>query len=133
MKLTPQVSLTFNGQCEAAFTFYERCLNGTISGFFRYRGSPMASQAPPGWEDKIMHATLTIGESAISGADVPQYETPRGFSILLQMNDPVAAERVFQALSENARIETPFQKTFWASGFGSLIDQFGIPWSVNCE
>jgi PhnB protein len=26
----------------------------------------------------------------------------------------------------------PFGKTFFAKGFGMCIDQFGIPWMVNC-
>jgi len=49
------------------------------------------------------------------------------------MDDSVAAERVFQALAENGRIEMPLQKTFWANRFGVLVDRFGIPWSINCE
>ena len=27
----------------------------------------------------------------------------------------------------------PFQKTFWAAGFGMGTDRFGTPWMVNCE
>ena len=27
----------------------------------------------------------------------------------------------------------PFQKTFWAAGFGVVTDQFGISWEINCE
>jgi PhnB protein len=27
----------------------------------------------------------------------------------------------------------PLQETFWAVRFGVLVDQFGIPWSINCE
>jgi PhnB protein len=27
----------------------------------------------------------------------------------------------------------PIQKTFWAVRFGMLVDQFGIPWMINCE
>jgi PhnB protein len=27
----------------------------------------------------------------------------------------------------------PFEHTFWAYRFGMLVDQFGIPWMVNCE
>ena len=71
----------------------------------------------------------------ISGSDVPpdRYEAPQGFQVVLQMDDPVAAERVFNALAENARIAMPLQETFWAIRFGVLVDQFGIPWSINCE
>jgi PhnB protein len=27
----------------------------------------------------------------------------------------------------------PVQETFWALRFGVLVDQFGIPWIINCE
>ena len=26
----------------------------------------------------------------------------------------------------------PFGKTFFAKGFGMCVDQFGMPWMVNC-
>jgi PhnB protein len=25
------------------------------------------------------------------------------------------------------------QKTFWSVGFAMPVDQFGIPWMINCE
>jgi PhnB protein len=135
MKLTPQISLAFNGQCEAAFRFYEQCLNGTITFMLTWGNSPMAADAPPGWDTKIAHATLKIGDTAIAGSDVPpdRYQQPKGFEVVLQMDDAVAAERVFQTLAERGRIAMPLQETFWATRFGVLVDQFGIPWSINCE
>jgi len=135
MKLNPQLSLAFDGQCEAAFRFYAQHLNGTIAYMLTWGNSPAATDAPPGWEAKIYHATLKIGDAAFAGADAPpgRYEQPKGFSVLLGIDDPAAAERVFQALAENGRIEMPLQKTFWASRFGVLVDQFGIPWEINCE
>jgi PhnB protein len=27
----------------------------------------------------------------------------------------------------------PYAPTFWAAGFGMLVDKFGVPWMVNCE
>ena len=135
MKLNLHISLGFNGQCEAAFRLYEECLSGTIAYKLTWGNSPAAADAPPGWDAKIYHATLKIGDTAIAGGDVPpdQYEPPKGFQILLNMDDPVAAERVFHALAENGKIAMPLQETFWARRFGVLVDQFGIPWSINCE
>jgi PhnB protein len=34
--------LGFNGQCEAAFKFYEKCLGGKIEFMLTYGDSPMA-------------------------------------------------------------------------------------------
>jgi PhnB protein len=135
MKLNPHISLAFNGQCEAAFRFYEQCLNGTIAYMLTWGDSPMAADAPPEWGAKIAHATLKIGDVGFAGSDVPpdRYEQPRGFQILLNMDDSVAGERIFQALAENGKVAMPLQETFWASRFGVVVDQFGIPWSINCE
>ena len=133
--MTPQLSLAFNGECEAAFRLYERCMNGTISFMLTWGNSPMAAEAPAGWEAKIYHATLKIGDAAISGGDVApdKYEPPKGFSIILRLDDEEAAERIYQALADGGRADMPLQKTFWARRFGVLVDRFGIPWSINCE
>ena len=133
MKLTPEIALVFDGQCEAAFKLYEQCMNGTITFMLKWGDSPMAADAPPGWESKIAHATLKIGETAMSGSDQPLYHRPQGFSVTLQMDDPAAAERVFQALAENGDVKMPIQETFWARRFASVIDRFGIPWAINCD
>jgi PhnB protein len=126
--------LNFNGQCEAAFKFYEKSLGGKILFMGTYTGSPMADQMPPEWGHKIMHATLTIGGHELMGCDVApnRFEAPKGFSVTLAFNDLAEAERVFNALAENGKVSMPMQKTFWAAGFGMLVDQFGIPWMINC-
>jgi PhnB protein len=133
MKLNPHVS--FSGQCEAAFHFYERCLGGKIVTMLTYGNSPMAEQAPPEFRGKILHATLTLGTSVLYGADVlpEQYQPPSGFHLTVGLNDPDQAERIFQALSENGVVQMPLQKTFWAVRFGVLVDQFGVSWEINCE
>jgi PhnB protein len=135
MKLNPHISLSFNGQCEAAFRSYERCLKGTITFMLTWGDSPMAGDAPADWGEKIVHATLEIGDTVISGSDVPPglYAQPRGFEIVLPIDDPAAAEHVFQALADKGTVAVPLQETFWAIRFGVVIDQFGIPWAINCE
>jgi PhnB protein len=68
-----------------------------------------------------------------SDATPEHYEAAKGFRVTLGMNDPANAERVFHALAENGKVSMPIQETFWAVRFGMLVDQFGIPWMVNCE
>jgi PhnB protein len=127
--------LAFNGQCEAAFRFYEQCLEGKIAVMLTWADSPMASDAPPGFGDKILHATLTVGDNVLAGSDsLPgQYQQPQGFQILVNIGDPIDGERIFNALAERGKVLMPFQKTFWAAGFGVLTDQFGISWELNSE
>jgi PhnB protein len=133
MQMNPYVS--FKGDCEAAFTFYEQCLGATPGAMFRYAGSPMANQVPPDWSGKLMHASLTIGGQVLMGADVPpnQYEAPQGFSLSLQIKSAAEAERIFRELANGGRVVMPLEKTFWAERFGMVADRFGISWLINCE
>jgi len=133
MQLNPY--LNFNGQCESAFKFYEKCLGGKITAMLTFGSSPMAEKTPQEWHDKIMHARLTVGEAVLMASDAPpgHYEKTKGMSIALNTDRPEEAERIFAALSENGAVQMPIQPTFWAARFGMLIDQFGIPWMINCE
>ena len=45
MQMSPYLS--FNGQCEQAFTFYEQCLGGRCGPMFRYGGSPWRIRCRP--------------------------------------------------------------------------------------
>ena len=132
MQLSPY--LNFNGQCEAAFKFYERVLGGKIEAMITYAGTPAEEHAPPELRNKILHARLIVGGDALMGSDAPpdRYEAPKGFSVSIQIGDPADAERIFHALAENGVVQLPIQQTFWAERFGMLVDQFGIPWMVNC-
>jgi PhnB protein len=133
MQMNPYLS--FKGECEAAFKFYEQCLGAQPGAIFRYAGSPMADHVPADWSDKIMHGSLTIGDQALMGADAApdQYEEPKGFSLSLQIKSTADAERIFHDLAEGGRVVMPLEKTFWAERFGMLVDRFGIPWMINCE
>ena len=133
VQVTPYLS--FNGQCEEAFKFYEKHLGGKISFMMTYGDSPMADQAPPEWKKKIMHVTLALDDYVLQGADAPpgQYQKPQGFTISLGTDDAQEADRLFKALEENGVVGMPLQETFWALRFGAVTDQFGTPWMINCE
>jgi PhnB protein len=132
MKLNPY--LNFNGQCEAAFQFYEQVLGGKIASKMTWGEMPDA-EIPPELRDRIMHVSLQIGDEWLMGADTPPdaYEQPKGINVALHYKDTSQGERIFNALAENGNVVMPFQKTFWAAGFGMCVDRFGIPWLVNCE
>ena len=133
MKVSPYMS--FNGQCAAAFKFYEQCLGGKIVFMQTHGDSPMKDQVSADWHDKIMHATLAVGDNVLMGADPPpdRYRAPQGITLSIGIADPADGERIFNALAENGTVRMPFQKTFWSAGFGMAIDRYGIPWMVNCD
>ena len=127
--------LSFKGECEAAFKFYEQCLDGQLGAIFRYAGSPLADQVPADWQDKVMHGSFTLGDQVLMGGDVApdRYEQPKGFSLSLQMQSAADAERIFHELAKDGTVVMPLEKTFWAARFGMVVDRFGIPWLINCE
>jgi PhnB protein len=133
MQMNPYLS--FGGDCEEAFNFYEKCLDGKLGEIFRYAGTPVSEQVPADWQNKVMHGSLTIGEQVLMGADIApdRYEKPQGFSLSLQIKSTTQAERIFQLLAKDGTVVMPLQKTFWAARFGMLVDRFGIPWMINCE
>jgi len=133
MQLYP--NLTFDGQCEAAFQFYEQCFHGRTVFSMTYAESPQGPPVPPDWGSKITHATFAHPDFTLHGADVPpdRYQKPQGFSLQLNLSDPTEAERIFNTLAEAGTVQMPVQETFWALRFGVLVDRFGIPWLVNCE
>ncbi len=127
--------LNFNGTCEAAFKFYQQVFGGKDLNLFTHGDSPMAGEVPPDWRNKIMHARLVIGDSVLMGSDAPPqgFTKPQGFYVSMSIKDTAEAERLFNALAENGQVQMPLQQTFWAARFGMLVDQFNIPWMINCE
>ena len=127
--------LHFKGNCREAFDFYAATLRGRIAFAMTYGESPAASQTPPEVRDQIIHARLEFGDQALMGCDPPRerFQPAQGFNVLLTVQDPAEAERVFVALAREGSISMPFAQTFWAYRFGMCTDRFGIPWMVNCE
>lgn len=131
MKITPYLS--FNGDCEAAFKFYEKVFGGKIGSMMTFGESPMAARFPAE-SRKIMHASLMIGDQVIAGSDAcgADYEKPRGVRVTINVESPGEADRIFKALAENGSVEMECQETFWARRFGMVTDRFGSPWMINC-
>jgi PhnB protein len=133
MQLNPY--LTFNGDCEAAFKFYERTLGGKLALLLKYETAPPEENLPADWHGKIMHARLELGDRVLMGSDHLS-QTPTEMqrcSMQLELQDADEAARIFHALSVNGQVTMPFGPTFWALRFGTLKDQFGVPWIINCE
>ena len=127
------VYLFFDGTCADAMRFYERTLSGKLS-LMTHAESPMAAQTPPGSANRILHARLELDGHVLMASDsmVGQpYEGMKGFSLSLTYPTAADAQKVFDALVQGGKVTMPMQKTFWAEGFGMLVDRFGTPWMVN--
>jgi PhnB protein len=133
MRVEPH--LTFRGDCEEAFRFYEGLFGGRLA-LLSYGSSPAASTVPEGWRSKIVHATLALaGGNRLLGADVlaEHFERPQGFYVLAALRDAADAQRVFDALANGGSVRMPLQKTFWSPSFGAVVDRFGTPWEITVE
>jgi PhnB protein len=126
--------LFYNGNCEAALKYYQKVLGAEIEAMLTYDSGPADMPIPPDYKKKVMHAKISIDDEVIMASDAPpgNFHPPQGFAVSLQVEDPADAERRFKALSEGGTVNMPFAKTFFSKGFGMCVDQFGIPWMVNC-
>jgi PhnB protein len=133
MDFTPY--LNFNGTCAEAFRFYAQTLHGQIVAMQTHGESPMKDQVPPEWRDSILHARLEIGGRVLMGSDAPpaHYHAPQGMCVSVSVTTPAEGQRIFDAFATGGKVTMPFAQTFWSSGFGMLVDRFGIPWMVNCD
>ena len=128
MKLNTYVN--FRGTCAEAFRYYETHLGARIGAAFAFGHAPEQSSVSPDWNDKIMHATITIGDIDLMGADIPHAEPMRSAYLTLSMETDSEAERVYSALADGGQVFMPMQETFFASRYGQLRDRFGINWMI---
>ncbi len=133
-----QTTLNFYGRTEEAVRFYCSSIEAEILFLMRFRECPDPTQAKPGLEEKIFHATFRIGTTHLMASDCgcerPPTETSfAGFSLALRVETPEKAERHFKALSDGGRIQVPMVKTFFAERYGIVIDRFGVSWKVMVE
>jgi PhnB protein len=131
---------TFNGNCEAAFTFYRSIFGGEFRSFSRFKDFPQAEgqTLPAEALEKIMHVSLPISEETIlMGSDanprMGSVSIGQHLSISVDAETKADAERIFTGLAQGGRITMPMANTFWGAYFGMLIDKFGVIWMVNSE
>lgn len=125
--------ISFDGNCREAMSFYAEALGGELQ-IMNYRDAP--GESPKGYENKVMHSELRSGDLVIMASDCPPEHTcskQGNISILINADNIEKGKSMFDKLAEGGVVHMPFEKTFWASGFGALADKFGVFWSVNCE
>ena len=102
--------LFFNGRCEEAIEFYKKALGAEVLMLMRYRESPEPRHLgwSPGWENKIMHTSLRIGNATVMASDgCSEGANFQGFSLSLSVANEAEAERAFTTLSDGGRVRMP--------------------------
>lgn len=135
--------LYFDGDCEAAITFYQSVLGGDIPYTGRYKDMPEdenGKKCTPEDENKIMHMSLVMADGAtILASDVPSempgFEFKAGNNVALSLNAKSRdeADSIFNGLSAGGIVTMPLADTFWGAYFGMWIDKFGMSWMVNYD
>jgi len=128
MKAVPY--LFFGGTCAEAVEFYRDTLNAEVRALVRFHDMPGASADA---SDRVMHAELAVGESTVFASD-GQGQGPSGgagYALSLIAADDEQAERLFEALAADGRVDVPLMTTPFASRFGMATDRFGTPWMVT--
>jgi PhnB protein len=130
--------LMFDGRADEAMREYQRVLGGQLN-VLRYSDAPPQAGSPPlGCEpvdqQRVMHAMLMFEGGMLMASDVPNSAMAQpmsGMSVSVTLADAAVARRVFDGLSPQAEVRMPFGKTFWADGFGMLVDRFGTAWMIG--
>lgn len=127
--------LFFNGNCAEAIEFYRSALGAEVDMIMRFNESPdrlPPGMVPPGYDDKVMHASFRIGPNLIMASDgcgeAPAFN---GFMLSLAVPAEAEADRLFAALEQGGKVEMPLGKTFWSPRFGMVRDRFGLGWMIN--
>ena len=134
MKINPYI--TYKDNCREAFEFYAEVLGGEVEFVQTFGEAPGGDGTPVHLADKVMHARVKIGESYLLGSDSfsPEgYAPPSGITIQSGGDDFDTTKAQFTALAEGGQVTMPFESTFWAAGFGMLVDKFGVPWMMNVD
>ena len=131
-----QPYLFFNGLCEEAVEFYRKAIGAEVEFMMRFKESPEPpppGTVPPGFENKIMHASFRIGQTTVMASDGCSADKPdfEGFSLSLSVANEAEADRAFAALAEGGQVRMPLTKTFWSPRFGMLADRFGLGWMIS--
>ena len=127
--------LNYGGNCEQAFRFYEQHLGGKITALVRHSEQPNPATVPAGWENAVLNARMSIGETELMGADIPpdRFQPMRSAYLTLLVDSAKEAERTFTLLSDSGQVFMPMEETFFASRFAMLRDKFGTSWMILHE
>jgi PhnB protein len=130
-----QPYLFFGGRCEEAIEFYRQALGAQVEMLMHYKDSPEPpppGMLAPGFENKVMHATICIGGAIVMASDGCDDKSRfDGFRLSLALPDQAAAGRAFAGLSDGGQVQMPLTKTFWSPCFGMVTDRFGVGWMVT--
>ncbi|MET0536377.1 MAG: VOC family protein [Xanthobacteraceae bacterium] len=127
-----QPYLFLDGRCEEPIEFYRKALGAEVLAMMRFKDNPQPAMNPPGSGEKVMHASMRIGDATVMASDGRCQGQPnfQGFALSLTVPNETEAEQLFGALGEGGQVQMPLMKTFFSPRFGMVADRFGVSWMV---
>ncbi|MFO7523990.1 MAG: VOC family protein, partial [Ignavibacteriaceae bacterium] len=120
------------------FNFYKSVFGGEFTSVVRFKDMPMEGfTIPDSDEDKIMHISLPVGTNhLLMGTDTLEslgQKITYGNNIYISVHpeSKEEADRIFNQLSANGKVEMPMADQVWGDYFGSFADKYGIQWMIN--
>lgn len=128
--------LNYGGNCAEAFRFYEKHLGAKITFMMTHEQNPEAHNLPPEMKDKVLHARIEIGDTALMASDMApeaNFQPMRSVYLSLSVDSSAEADHLYALLSDGGQVFMKMGETFFAHRFGMCRDKFGTSWMVIHE
>lgn len=125
--------LNFGGQCVEAFRFYAEALDGRVESVLTFNDAPPCERSPMAQTSRVRHAVMHLEGLTLMGCDgLTDQANANNYRFALTINVPCCqrAMNAFMALAEEGFVVRAFQSMGTSMGFGTVIDQFGMLWTV---
>ena len=124
-----------NGRADEMMELYRKALDAEVQIRVTFGENPAPPQMPlpTGWDAKVMHATLKVGDAQLllSDGDSDKPANFSGFRVSLGLDNEADVRRAFDTLSDGGSVQMPLGQTFWSPLFGMVTDKFGIGWMIG--
>lgn len=130
MQVQPYVH--FDGRCDEAIELYKKALGAKVEMLMRFKDAPDQSMISPGSGEKVMHASIAIGDTKVLVSDGRNTGNPnfQGFALAVSVKDEAEFDKMFNGLGNGGKVTMPPNKTFFSPRFGMLTDKFGVNWMM---
>ena len=124
--------LSFDGTARDAMETYKGVFGGELSvNTFSDFG-----EAPPGFEDKVMHSQLETpaGFTLMASDTAPgagEFKPGNNFAVSLSGDDEAELRGYWDKLASGGTVTLELEKQMWGDVFGMVDDRFGTRWMVN--
>lgn len=132
---TIQPYLFYRGLCEEAIEHYKAKLGAEVVMLLRFKDNPdrpPPEKVPASMDDRVMHAEIKVGGASILLSD-GMMSGPCDFncmSLTMTVATEAEADKIYNALAEDGKIQMPIGPSFFARRFGSVADKFGVSWMI---